>query len=546
MNNRKKIIFIADFFSDQILGGGELNNEELFKMFNDSGYNVEKKRSHEVEVDFLLKNKINFFIVFNFVNLSHECRDFMRENNKYIIYEHDHKYLKTRNPADYKNFKAPIRDIINYHFYKNAKKIFSQSKFHENIINSNLMLDNVDNLGGNLWSLESMSLMREISKKEKHNFCSIMSSTISHKNTFGAIEYCKKQGIEHELVSSDNYLSFLKKLGKNKRFIFLPQTPETLSRVVVEARMMGVSVIANSLVGASSESWFSLKGEELIDFMLNKRKEIFEKVENELEFGTVRKEPEYLISILTTFCDGERFIKGFLDNITKQTIFDRCELIVLDANSQGNERKTIEEYLKRYDNIKYIRHPEKIKPGPSLNSAMKESTGTYITWAMIDDRKVHDCLQNLLGELSANRDIDLCYGDCMQTDTENHDIKNIAGLPLSQHSKNSYSRENMIKCLPGPMPMWRKQMVEKNGFFDEDGHDYADDWEMWLRCIESGSRFKKIDKVVGLYYTGGRTQQSLNTEQRKEEAKIFFRYSEIFGKQNFLKYKDYFMQFLET
>ena len=47
--------------------------------------------------------------------------------------------------------------------------------------------------------------------------------------------------------------------------MFFPKTPETLSRVIVESRMMGMSVITNNLVGATKEDWYALKGEELID-----------------------------------------------------------------------------------------------------------------------------------------------------------------------------------------------------------------------------------------------------------------------------------------
>ena len=38
----KKVIFIADFFADQIAGGGELNNEELIDLLREKKYNVEK------------------------------------------------------------------------------------------------------------------------------------------------------------------------------------------------------------------------------------------------------------------------------------------------------------------------------------------------------------------------------------------------------------------------------------------------------------------------------------------------------------------------
>ena len=65
-----KIIFIADFFADQVLGGGELNNEELIDNLNSQGHEVTKINSHNVTRNFIENNKQSAFIVANFINLS--------------------------------------------------------------------------------------------------------------------------------------------------------------------------------------------------------------------------------------------------------------------------------------------------------------------------------------------------------------------------------------------------------------------------------------------------------------------------------------------
>mgnify|MGYP003121106136 FL=1 len=70
----KKIVFIADFFVEHILGGGELNNEEVIKIFQEKKYDITKIQSHLVNSQFLQKNCDSFFIVSNFVNLSPQCR----------------------------------------------------------------------------------------------------------------------------------------------------------------------------------------------------------------------------------------------------------------------------------------------------------------------------------------------------------------------------------------------------------------------------------------------------------------------------------------
>ena len=278
-----KIAFLADLFvEDGINGGGELNNEELIKILIAKGNQVEKKRSHLVEENFLKKNTNSSFIIANFVNLSKPCIEFLINKCSYTIYEHDHKYLPGRDPGIYENFLAPKDSIINYQFYKHANAVLCQSSFHLEIVKKNLMLDNLVNLSGNIWTLKSLDYMEKISESPKEDKCSIMNSRIEHKNTKDAVLYCEHKNLQYQLIENSNYNKFLSDLGSNKTFVFFPKTPETLSRVVVESRMMGMSAITNNRIGATQEEWFSLKGPPLIEFMRDKRNKITNTIESVL------------------------------------------------------------------------------------------------------------------------------------------------------------------------------------------------------------------------------------------------------------------------
>lgn len=266
-----KIIFIADFFANEISGGGELNNEELINIFLQKGLEVQKINSRDCTLDIVKNNQKNIFIVANFVQLHNSCIKFMQEKCRYIIYEHDHKYLKTRNPADYVNYLAPSSDIVYKDFYSKAIAVLSQSIFHKNIILKNLKDVNVINLSGNLWSEDILETLRIFNKKEKKDFCAIMNTNNWHKNTSGAIKFCNDKKYNIDLIEQCDYKLFLERLSNNKKLVFFPKTTETLSRIVVECRMMGMSVITNEKVGATYEDWFKLKGEDLIEEMKNRR-----------------------------------------------------------------------------------------------------------------------------------------------------------------------------------------------------------------------------------------------------------------------------------
>ena len=279
-----KVIFIADFFADEVPGGGELNNQQLIQILQKRGVDVLEIKSQNVSPQFLQEQDKNTkFIIANFIGLTEENKSLLKLEKEYIIYEHDHKYVKTRNPADYKDFIAPKDQIINFEFYKNSKAILCQSDFHANIVRANLNLDNIKSVGGNLWSHDILDFMYKISLNKKQATCAIMSSDNWHKNTPDAIKLCKIKGWKYDLIPRSDYQHFLTRLGKSKKFVFLPKTPETLSRIVVEARMMGLSVVTNNLVGATKEDWFKLKGIDLIDIMVGKRKEIPDLVQKVLQ-----------------------------------------------------------------------------------------------------------------------------------------------------------------------------------------------------------------------------------------------------------------------
>ncbi len=271
-----KIAFLADvFIQDGVVGGGELNNDELIKLLENKGNTVDRIHTLGLEVE-NLPSKDTKLIIGNFTALSEHTKEYITQNYSYIIYEHDHKYLKTRDPSFFKDYKAPEDQIINKEFYQNAKAVICQSKLHMKVVEKNLHLDNIVSVSGNLWSDEMLDYLEEISthQQDKQNKCSIMYTDLENKNLEDSIIYCRVKGLEYEKIMPCPHKQFLTKLNKNKTLVFFPKTLETLSRIVVEARMLNCKVATNKKIGAVSEEWFSLKGKPLIDKMREKRLQI--------------------------------------------------------------------------------------------------------------------------------------------------------------------------------------------------------------------------------------------------------------------------------
>ena len=544
----KRIVFIADFFiEDGVHGGAENCNDQLIKMFVADGYEVLKINSQNVSVKLIEKIKTNsFFIVANFMALQESCKNYLK-NLDYLIYEHDHKYVATNDPSKFVDMVAPQNQIINREFYNNAKVVFCQSRMHAAALEKNILNNNIVNLGGNLWLDEKLDLLESLIGTEKTRPNGVLYSTNKNKGMPFTVEYCKNNNIDFEFIQPCEYEQFLYELAKTERIIMFPQWMETFNRVIIEGRILGCKFTTNKLIGATSEPWFSkYKGKELIDFLKVKRQEIYQTFvsvingEKQKFFSNIEI-PK--ISIITSLYKGEKYIRHFLEEVTKQTVFDKCELIILNANSPENEEEIIEQYCKQYKNIIYKKFDTRLSVQETMNEAIKMSTGELVTLWNVDDTRKYDAIEIMAKAIVVDKKVDLVYADSYQTHKENETFEsNSSNLNLYEHSQKEFSKENMIKCLPGPMPLWRKQLNENCGLFDEK-LNFAGDWEMWLRAVSMGSRFKKINQVLGLYYynpSGLSTSDEKQQQRFFEERELFHTYREIFGKSNYERYKGYF------
>jgi len=266
----KNIGFIADFYFDELSNGAESNDHNLINFLaihND----VHCFRSSSVTEAKL--EPMDCVIISNFTHLSYKLRQYLIENKKYIIYEHDHKYVRTRDPAEFKDFNIPPEKIINKNFYEKAHCVVVLSQICKNIIQKNMKNVNVKNIGCSLWSDEKFELLHQLSGSDKNGKVCLMKSENPTKNYYTAVAYCNKNNIEYETLSEQGHDDFLKSLSKYDTLVFIPRVLETFSRLCAEAKMLNLKILTNKkLIGFFSEDCSSLDGIELIEELKKRNK----------------------------------------------------------------------------------------------------------------------------------------------------------------------------------------------------------------------------------------------------------------------------------
>ncbi len=222
------------------------------------------------------------------------------------------------------------------------------------------------------------------------------------------------------------------------------------------------------------------------------------------------------ISIITSLYKSEQFIRHFLEDITQQTIYTDCEHIIINANSPENEEPVILEYCKKFPNIRY----RKLSFDPGLyavwNIAIMMAKGEYITNANTDDRNAYTSLETLLNYIEENPDVDLVYSNLRNTHCANTSFSDCNDGEDFDYPEFSF--ESVVRyCTPGNHPLWRRSLHERVGLFDCN-YQIAGDYEMWIRAVLAGSKFKKYPEVLGLFYCGT-TNLSFSDEKKMRRAK---------------------------
>jgi glycosyltransferase involved in cell wall biosynthesis len=237
------------------------------------------------------------------------------------------------------------------------------------------------------------------------------------------------------------------------------------------------------------------------------------------------------ISIITSIYDGDQFIESFLTDITRQTIFHECELILINANSPGHEETVIKKFVARFPNIRYKR----LTQDPGLygvwNMGIKLARGQFITNANLDDRLAPQCYQVHADALLKNPEVVLVYSDKYMTHKPNETFEKHTAPYVTNLSQ--FSPENMGNSLPSNNPMWRKSVHSRYGFFNEK-YKSAGDWEMWLRIVEGGDKFLKINDVFCLSYLNpkGLSTGKLGDLPAREVLEIAENYKHVLSHSN--------------
>jgi len=226
-------------------------------------------------------------------------------------------------------------------------------------------------------------------------------------------------------------------------------------------------------------------------------------------------QPTPIVSAIVSTYNAERFIRGLLEDLERQTIADRLEIVVIDSHSQQNEKAIVEEFQKRFDNIVYLRTDQRENSHVAFNRAVHLARGKYLTLANTDDRHRVDAFERMVQVLEAHPDVALVYADVAITSRENEIFENAE--VRGYYRWPDFDPKLLFQiCYIGPQPMWRREIHDRYGYFDPEFIS-AGDYEFWLRLAQK-EKFLHIPEVLGLYYLSAHSNEHKNMSLNFQES----------------------------
>lgn len=189
------------------------------------------------------------------------------------------------------------------------------------------------------------------------------------------------------------------------------------------------------------------------------------------------------------------FLREALDSVLAQT-FEDFELICVDDGSDDESPGILEEYAAREGRMRVMR-PGRIGLIAAANLLARESRAPLLARFDADDRMHPDRIALQVARLDDDPAVDV-VGSLVQhfpDESVGEGTRRYEAWLNDATTSEQIRREFLVELpMPNPSATFRAPLFECAGGYVDDG--LPEDYDFWLRALESGARFAKVERVL--------------------------------------------------
>jgi len=247
------------------------------------------------------------------------------------------------------------------------------------------------------------------------------------------------------------------------------------------------------------------------------------------------------VSIVSSAFRGQALIFSFVENLVSQSVFHESEIVLVSPQHNLAQQLVVDAFSFCFPGIR----PINLDRDPGLyecwNLAIRESKGTFLTNANIDDRRHHRHLEKVVSALEkTGADV----GSAAMAVTKSaHEISDFAQFNVGQALEPRWEvwytnrdaeierksqadffvldrHGNVQQCMNFPhcMPIWRRTVHDVVGYFDERTNGTYSDFALWLEGAAKGVTFVHLSAALGLYLIDENSHNRSNSNEHQWEA----------------------------
>ena len=197
------------------------------------------------------------------------------------------------------------------------------------------------------------------------------------------------------------------------------------------------------------------------------------------------------VSVIIVNYNGSHLLKECLESLSRQTYTD-FEIIVVD---NGSTDGSVELVKNHFPEVHILVNETNLGYGEGNNRGIMHSKGRYVV-LLNNDTKVHHCwLEELIKVAEEDSSIGMCASKILNYD--NPEIIDNTGLLMYpdglargrgrlEKDRGQYDTLEEVFIPSGCAALYRREMLEEIGLFDEDFFLYLDDVDIGLRARLAG------------------------------------------------------------
>lgn len=228
-----------------------------------------------------------------------------------------------------------------------------------------------------------------------------------------------------------------------------------------------------------------------------------------------------LVSILIPSYNRPKFLEIALESAIKQT-YKNIEIIICDDSTNDEVFSMIENYTKKYDNIRYYKNKKNIGQFENDLKLIELSRGDYINFLMDDDvfesNKIEMMMECYLSD--NNNEIKLVTSHRQLIDEIGNRLPDILATTKLLEEDNilngidfgNFVLINGLNCIGEPTtPLFRKKdLIEPFGVFNDRKYGCNVDLATWLNLLSEG-KIVYLSKTLSYFRIHSEQQLNSNT-----------------------------------